>query len=136
MRNRYVLLADLPAIGCAAILAFALRFDWLFFRARPEFLPFLIAAQRVILCAVGTSAHADLDGALAMLRRHAVPVEPLVLDEADSRAGETLLDQCTTRGADLLVMGAYGHTRLREFIFGGATRQALQTAYLPVLFSA
>jgi nucleotide-binding universal stress UspA family protein len=99
-------------------------------------LPFLVAAERVILCAVGRSAHADLDGALAMLQRHSVPVVPLALEEADASAGETLLIQCYAEGADLLVMGAYGHNRLREFIFGGATRQALHAAALPVLFSA
>jgi FlaA1/EpsC-like NDP-sugar epimerase len=44
MRNRYVLAGDLPLIACAVIGAFALRFDWLFFEARPEFLPYLIAA--------------------------------------------------------------------------------------------
>jgi FlaA1/EpsC-like NDP-sugar epimerase len=44
MRNRYLLAADLPLIACAAIGAFTLRFDWLFFQSRPEFLSFLIAA--------------------------------------------------------------------------------------------
>ncbi|MGE5359760.1 MAG: SDR family NAD(P)-dependent oxidoreductase, partial [Bacteroidales bacterium] len=43
MRNRYVLFADLPLIGIAAFGAFWLRFDWLFLRHRPEFLPFLLA---------------------------------------------------------------------------------------------
>ena len=37
--------------------------------------------------------------------------------------------------ADLLVMGAYGHSRLRELIFGGATHHVLEHADLPVLFS-
>ncbi len=44
MRNRYILLADLPLIAVAAFCAFALRFDLLFPEQRPEFLPFLIAA--------------------------------------------------------------------------------------------
>jgi len=43
MRNRYVLLADIPLVAIAAFGAFALRFDWLFLRYRPEFLSFLIA---------------------------------------------------------------------------------------------
>ncbi len=38
-------------------------------------------------------------------------------------------------GADLLVMGAYGHSRLREFLLGGATRTAVEHALLPVLLS-
>ena len=42
MRNRYVLLGDLPLIAIAAFGAFALRFDWLFLHYRPEFVPFLL----------------------------------------------------------------------------------------------
>ena len=38
-------------------------------------------------------------------------------------------------GADLLVMGAYGHSRLREFVFGGVTREILRHMTLPVLMS-
>ena len=44
MRNRYFLATDPPLIACAAIGAFTLRFDWLFFQSRPEFVPFLLAA--------------------------------------------------------------------------------------------
>ena len=47
MRNRYILLADVPLVAIAAAGAFALRFDWLFAHRRPEFLPFLIAALLV-----------------------------------------------------------------------------------------
>jgi nucleotide-binding universal stress UspA family protein len=56
------------------------------------------------------------------------------VDEPDGNAGEALLAQAAAQGADLLVMGAYGHTRLREMVFGGATRHALRRAALPVLF--
>ena len=38
-------------------------------------------------------------------------------------------------GADLLVMGAYGHSRLREFVLGGATRSVLAAMTLPVLMA-
>lgn len=44
MKNRYVLLADLPLVAIAAFGAFAGRFDWLFYQERPEFLPYLLAA--------------------------------------------------------------------------------------------
>jgi FlaA1/EpsC-like NDP-sugar epimerase len=47
MRNRFILLADLPLIATAAFGAFALRFEWLFVPAHPEFLPFLVAALAV-----------------------------------------------------------------------------------------
>ena len=67
------------------------------------------------------------------LRRHGVPVEPRHLGEPDSAAGEVLLAQAGDAGADLLVMGAYGHARLRELVFSGATRHVLREAELPVL---
>jgi FlaA1/EpsC-like NDP-sugar epimerase len=47
MRNRYVLLADLPLVAIAAFGAFALRFDWLFLHYRPEFVPFLLVSLAV-----------------------------------------------------------------------------------------
>jgi nucleotide-binding universal stress UspA family protein len=104
-------------------------------RAAHEALPFLKSAERVTLCAVGETGRATLEPAAEMLRRHGVPVEPVALPEADHEAGAILLAQAAARGADLLVMGAYGHARLRELVFGGATRHMLNEATLPVLFS-
>jgi nucleotide-binding universal stress UspA family protein len=98
-------------------------------------LPFLHAAKRVVLCAVGTRAAANLEAAAAMLERHQVPVHPERVEGTDGGAGEVLLAQATAHGADLLVMGAYGHARLRELVFGGATRHVLRHATVPVLFS-
>jgi nucleotide-binding universal stress UspA family protein len=49
--------------------------------------------------------------------------------------GATLLDAAGAENADLLVMGAYGHSRLREIVLGGATRDVLRHARLPVLLS-
>lgn len=49
--------------------------------------------------------------------------------------GEALIHNAGTNGADLLVMGAYGHSRLRELIFGGATRYMLANMSLPILMS-
>ena len=48
-------------------------------------------------------------------------------------AGENLLSQASDLGADLLVMGCYGHSRAREWVFGGATRTILESMTLPVL---
>ena len=50
-------------------------------------------------------------------------------------AADILLVTAKSVGADLLVMGAYGHSRVREFIFGGVTRQILQTADMPVFMA-
>jgi nucleotide-binding universal stress UspA family protein len=46
-----------------------------------------------------------------------------------------LLDAAAAENADLLVMGAYGHSRLREIVLGGATREVLRGARLAVLLS-
>lgn len=49
--------------------------------------------------------------------------------------GETILSRASDIGADLVVMGGYGHSRLREFILGGATRDMLATMTVPVLMA-
>jgi nucleotide-binding universal stress UspA family protein len=46
-----------------------------------------------------------------------------------------VLQHARTVGADLVVAGGYGHSRLREALLGGTTRELLQSAHLPVLFS-
>lgn len=69
------------------------------------------------------------------LARHRIDV---VLDEVDAkgrRIGEVLQSYVSAHDADLLVMGAYGHSRLREFVLGGATKSLLAEPPLPVLLS-
>jgi nucleotide-binding universal stress UspA family protein len=103
-------------------------------RAVHAALPFLREAHRVVLCAIGEPAGAGLDDAALMLQRHGVQVEPERVAGSDGDAGDVLLARAATDGTELLVMGAYGHTRLRELVFGGATRDVLRKATLPVLF--
>ena len=50
-------------------------------------------------------------------------------------AGNALLSAVTDSGVDLLVMGAYGHSRIRELVLGGATRGVLEAMTVPVLMS-
>ncbi len=105
-------------------------------RAVHDALPLLQqSAKPVVLCAVGESAAVGLDRAVAMLERHGVQVHAERLQGADAHAGEILLAQAVAHDADLLVMGAYGHSRVRELVLGGATRHVLRHAGLPVLFS-
>ncbi|MGQ9367476.1 universal stress protein [Azospirillum sp. ST 5-10] len=102
-------------------------------------MPFLAAAEAVHLVVVpearlcgtlGADPGADLSRHLV---RHGVPV---VLEQCAGRdAGRVLLDRTRTLGADLLVMGAYGRSRLRERVFGGATRTVLGAADVPILLS-
>jgi nucleotide-binding universal stress UspA family protein len=67
------------------------------------------------------------------LARHGINATCETLDGMDANAGELLLQKANDSGAGLLVMGAYAHSRLREYVFGGATRHVLQAAELPVL---
>ncbi len=75
---------------------------------------------------------ADLCTALA---RHGVPCEATTASGHGLSAGAVLLREAKGFGADMLVMGCYGHSRLREFIFGGATAHVLDTTHIPVLMS-
>jgi nucleotide-binding universal stress UspA family protein len=75
---------------------------------------------------------ADLCAALA---RHGVKCEATEQIAPRASVGETLLSCSRDMQADLLVMGCYGHTRLREFIFGGASRHVLAHMSLPVLMA-
>jgi nucleotide-binding universal stress UspA family protein len=75
---------------------------------------------------------AELATALA---RHGINVTAEGMPTSGIGAGEALLSHASDLGADLLVMGAYGHNRLREYVFGGATRTILQSMTVPVLMS-
>jgi nucleotide-binding universal stress UspA family protein len=105
-------------------------------RAAHDALPFLAEARRVVLCTVGEDPAARVEDAAAMLKRHGLEVQLQIVRIEDGSPGRVLCEQAQNVGADLLVMGAYGHARLRELVFGGATRYALTHATVPVLFSA
>ncbi|QDO97142.1 universal stress protein [Ferrovibrio terrae] len=69
------------------------------------------------------------------LARHGVKVTVMPVLTPDISAGAAILDQARAMQADLIVMGAYGHSRLRELVFGGATHSLLQAPPVPVLMS-
>ncbi len=71
---------------------------------------------------------------LKTLLRHGVRATRLNVP-ASEEEGLALMTAAENRGAGLLVMGGYGHARLREFILGGATRSVLKRMTIPVLFS-
>ena len=68
------------------------------------------------------------------LARHGVKVEVAHTVVEDIEPGEALLSAVADQSADLLVMGAYGHSRLREMVFGGVTETVLNSMTVPVLF--
>ena len=110
-------------------------------RATFDALPLIRNAKKVQISWVNPARDAwqagDLPGSeiSSTLARHAIAVNDEPLPTDGLAAGEALLSAASDLGADLLVMGAYGHTRMREFIFGGATRTVMQSMTLPVLMS-
>ncbi len=103
-------------------------------------LPMLRQASSVTICVIDPPRHgqerSDPGGALCqMLVRHGVKAEVTVLARTLPRLSDVLLRHVMDQNADLLVMGAYGHSRLREAILGGATRDVLEGAPVPVLMA-
>ena len=70
-----------------------------------------------------------------IIDRHGVKVEVRIVESSGASAASTLLARAREFRSDLVVMGAYGHSRLTELVFGGVTRTALESAELPVLMS-
>jgi nucleotide-binding universal stress UspA family protein len=69
------------------------------------------------------------------LARHGLNVAVERIPGGDINMGEALLSRAADSGADLMVMGGYGHSRLREFVLGGVTRSILHSMTVPVLMS-
>jgi nucleotide-binding universal stress UspA family protein len=69
------------------------------------------------------------------LAHHGVDVSVETVDAAGHRIGDVLKSYVDVHKTDLLVMGAYGHSRVREFVLGGATRSMLSRPPIPILFS-
>jgi nucleotide-binding universal stress UspA family protein len=103
-------------------------------------LPFLKQAQLVNIAVIDPPQHgperSDPGGALCqMLVRHGVKAEVSVLARTMPRVSDMLNRHLRDLDADLLVMGAYGHSRFREAILGGATRNMLEMAEAPMLMA-
>lgn len=100
-------------------------------------MPFIARAESVTILCIDEGDHDGAPNEIleTYLALHgASPVSRLV--QAGGRpVGEVLLEEATKAGADLLVMGGYGSSRLREFLFGGATRHVRAHASVPVLMA-
>jgi nucleotide-binding universal stress UspA family protein len=105
-------------------------------RAIHAALPFLKAARRVTLVdgdvRDSDEARPRFDPFVYLLR-HDILSRPSYVRASSAMAGEILLKEVENTDADLLVMGAYGRSRMRERVFGGATRRVLEEAAVPVL---
>ena len=105
-------------------------------RAVHDALPFLSRADGVRIVVVGPGAHQEgAEDVAAYLSGHCVSVTTHLLPKPAVGASEEILRFAQREHADLVVMGAYGHSRLREWILGGATRDILQTMSVCCLMS-
>jgi nucleotide-binding universal stress UspA family protein len=99
--------------------------------------PFLSMAKQIVVLTVAEDQRApedDADRLMTGLRWHGVPVSVRHLQPDRHNAADTLLSAVAEHAA-LLVMGGYGHSRLREWIFGGFTLSVLRGAEVPVLMA-
>jgi nucleotide-binding universal stress UspA family protein len=110
-------------------------------RAVNDALPILKRAQAVDVVTVNPNdapfGHGEEPGAdIALhLARHSIKVEVRRIETHDLDVANTILSHIADRGSDLLVMGAYGHSRLRELVLGGVTRTILREMTVPVLMA-
>ena len=108
-------------------------------RAVADALPLLAKANTIDVVIVASErpksdeiAGADIGQHLA---RHGLNVEVKRIVATDTSVADTLLSHAADNGADLMLMGGYGHSRLRQFILGGVTRGILSSMTIPVLMS-
>jgi nucleotide-binding universal stress UspA family protein len=106
-------------------------------RAVHDAMPFLVKAESVVVLAVDPRDDSHFAGAdiATHLAHHGVTVEARHSVAPDLAVGDELLNMASDLGSDLLVMGAYGRSRLREAVLGGATQHLLRHMTIPVLMS-
>jgi nucleotide-binding universal stress UspA family protein len=109
-------------------------------RAVTDALPILQLADEVTVLAVNPddgAGHGDVPGAdiSHYLARHGVRAEANRTYAEAIDVADAILSRASDLGCDLIVMGAYGHSRTREWIFGGVTRSIMRTMTRPVLIS-
>jgi len=106
-------------------------------RAVHDALPILERANKVSILSVNPKDGKHLPGAdiAAHLARHGCKAEASRTVATDISVAGAMLSDASDIGADFIVMGAYGHSRLREWALGGATRDVLNTMTVPVLLA-
>ncbi len=110
-------------------------------RAVADALPLLVRAEAVevliVECKDDVERHGQEPGAdvARYLARHGARIDVRRLPPGSGDPGQLLLTRAAAFGADLVVMGAYGHSQLSEWVFGGVTRTVLHEAEVPVLMS-
>jgi len=101
-------------------------------------MPLLERAERVTVLTVtgGTGVPGpSADHMIRYLQRNGIPAEPLTVGLDGKNTGEAILEAAQTLACDLLIKGAFTQSRLRQMVFGGATRHVMVAATLPVLLA-
>lgn len=110
-------------------------------RAVNDAIPLLADADSVTVLTIdpdeGPAEHGEVPGAdIALhLARHGVKVATEATVSGGMDVGNVLLSRANDLAVDLLVMGAYGHSRFRELVLGGATRTVLESMTVPILMT-
>ncbi len=109
-------------------------------RATFDALPLLLGAEKVHILEImergdERPALAPDTSIAAALARHGIKASVYTSAPRDIGVGDEILSRLADLGADLLVMGAYGHSRMRELVFGGVTRSISRHMTVPTLFS-
>jgi len=104
-------------------------------RATADALPLLAAAEEILVVSANLRKNTPSMDIGTHLARHGIKVETKDVHVQDLPIGEILINTANDAGSDLIVMGAYGHSRLNELVFGGATRDILRHMTMPVLMS-
>ena len=110
-------------------------------RAVADAMPLLARAERVFLLTIALDSDEFAPGGqaehrvLSWLRFHGIEAAARHYGAPDIDVGELILSQAADLGANLIVMGAYSHSRLQELVLGGVTRKLLDTMTVPVLMA-
>jgi nucleotide-binding universal stress UspA family protein len=105
-------------------------------RAVWDALPFLVRAELVSVASVGPEANEQgIADVCCYLSEHHVAARPILRGGDIASETHEIIDIAQHQGADLIVAGAYGHSRMREWLFGGMSRDLLDTAPLCCLMS-
>jgi nucleotide-binding universal stress UspA family protein len=100
-------------------------------------MPFLVRAKQVVVLSVTEGMVAGPSGGEVAqhLISNGIAAQPTEVAAGGRSIGEAILEEAAGLGADLLIKGAYTHSRLRQMIFGGATSHILAAAELPVFMA-
>lgn len=110
-------------------------------RAVKGALPFIRKADSVRICCANPRGEREgedersLNRLASYLTRHGANVEPIVNATSSGSADKLIMSEIESFNADLVVMGAYGHSRVRELVFGGLTEKMVRGANTPVLLA-